>query len=227
MSRLLPILFNTEMVRAIMDGRKTVTRRLVKPQPTYSPNDGFSWKGGAYGTDLPPTIKGAAYNFRCAAPYKQGDILYVRETWTLEEFYDDEALIKFKAGGKQGLDYETKGELYHKLCKFVDDKWYPSLFMPKEAARIFLKITDVRLEQLKDITEEQAINEGCRAGSFEYKGPVWGQDDYDEWTATEEFANLWNSTIKKSDFEQYGWEANPWVWVIEFERCEKPETENK
>lgn len=76
-----PILFNADMVRAILEGRKTVTRRVIKPQPTYSQRDGFTWKGGAYGTDLPPTIKGAAYNFRCAAPYQPGDILYVRETW--------------------------------------------------------------------------------------------------------------------------------------------------
>lgn len=239
MSRLLPILFNTEMVRAIMDGRKTVTRRLVKPQPTYSPNDGFSWKGGAYGTDLPPTIKGAAYNFRCAAPYKQGDILYVRETWTLEEFYDDEALIKFKAGGKQGLDYESKGELYHKLCKFVDDKWYPSLFMPKEAARIFLKVTDVRLERLQNITEEQTEDEGFRftppclsqvsEDSYcDLDGPCTSKVKYCDISAGELFGKvLWNSTIKKTELHLYGWEANPWVWVIEFERCEKPETENK
>ena len=76
-----PILFNTNMVRAILEGRKTVTRRVVKPQPVYNPNDGFTWKGAAYGTDLPPTEKGATYNFRCAAPCRPGDILYVRETW--------------------------------------------------------------------------------------------------------------------------------------------------
>lgn len=76
-----PILFNTEMVRAILEGRKTVTRRVVKPQPVYNPNDGFTWKGAAYGTDLPPTEKGATYNFRCAAPCRPGDILYVRETF--------------------------------------------------------------------------------------------------------------------------------------------------
>ena len=81
MSRVLPILFNTDMVRAILDGRKTVIRRCIKPQPIYSKHDGFSWKGYAYGTDLPPTIKGAAYNFRCAAPFQSRDILYVRETW--------------------------------------------------------------------------------------------------------------------------------------------------
>lgn len=195
MSRLLPILFNTEMVRAIMDGRKKVTRRLVKPQPTYSPNDGFSWKGGAYGTDLLPTIKGAAYNFRCAAPYKQGDILYVRETWC-----DDRIFTKA----------DTPGIYFYKASATSDftPKWKPSIHMPKEAARIFLKVTDVRLERLQDITPEQAMCEGTK----ERFPPL----------AVDEFRDIWESTVDRKEMDRYGWEANPWVWVIEFERCERP-----
>ena len=99
-------------------------------------------------------------------------------------------------------------------------KWHPSLHMPKEAARIFLKVKDVRVERLQDITEEQAIKEGCQAGSYEYQGAIFGQEDTEEWTAIEDFINLWNSTINKSDLERYVWEANPYVWVIEFERIE-------
>jgi len=198
-----PILFNTEMVRAILEGRKTVTRRAIKPQPTYSPRDGFTWNGGAYGTDLPPTIKGAGYNLRCVAPYKVNDILYVRESW-----------VELSSG----YEYKADGETIDHLGNYI--KWRPSIHMPKEAARIFLKVTDVRVERLQDITEEQATKEGCKAGSFEFKGAVWGQDDTDEWTAIDDFSNVWQSTIKKDQFNKYGWKSNPYVWVIEFEKLE-------
>lgn len=103
MSRVLPILFNTEVVRAILDGRKTVTRRLIKPQPTYDKSGGFNWKGNIYGTDLPPTLKGAAYNFQCAAPYQPGDILYVRETY------------KKNMDGYSGIDFG--GYIYKADCR--------------------------------------------------------------------------------------------------------------
>lgn len=195
-----PILFNTEMVKAILDGRKTCTRRVIKPQPTYSAKSGFSWKGYSYGTDLPPTKNGAAYNFLCNAPYQQGDILYVRETWHkytkrvgsgeschLAEFYG------YKASIANSED--------------ANEPWKPSIHMPKEAARIWLKVTDVRVERLRNITEAGAINEGC-IDDIEYaKGK----------SARNHFVDIWNSTIKKSDIDKYGWSANPWVWVIEFE----------
>ena len=222
MSRVLPILFNTEMVRAILDGRKTVTRRIIKPQPVYSPNDGFHWKGAAYGTDLPSTVKGAAYNFRCAFPYQPGDILYVRETWCSR--YDGEKYFYL-------ADKCTKRE-EKKLLDYGEVKWRPSIHMPKEAARIFLKVKDVRVERLQDITEKQAESEGLK-----FKAMYCPKDDTfveiqnpsidSGATYKNGFAKIWNSTIKKSDMEKYGWNANPWVWVIEFERCEKPEGENE
>ncbi len=84
--------------------------------------------------------------------------------------------------------------------------------MPKEAARIWLKVMDVRVERLQDITEEQAQAEGCSSGML--TGPC---------SARWKFEELWNSTLKKPDLDLYSWDANPWVWVIEFERCEKPE----
>ena len=149
----------------------------------------------------------------CKSPYEQGDVLYVRETWCSR--YDGEKNFYL-------ADKCTKRE-EKKLLDYGEVKWRPSIHMPKEAARIFLKVKDVRVERLQDITEEQAIKEGCQSGSYESKGVVWGQEDTEEWTATDEFVSVWNSTIKKSDIEQYGWSANPWVWVIEFERCEKPE----
>lgn len=93
--------------------------------------------------------------------------------------------------------------------------------MPKTAARIWLKVTDVRVERIKEITEEQAAAEG----RIDNRGFIHSPDnEYEKiHTAREDFINIWNSTIKKSDLDRYGWDANPWVWVIEFERCEKPE----
>lgn len=210
MSRVLPILFNTDMVRAILDGRKTVTRRLIKPQPTYSQCDGFTWKGGSYGTDLPPTIKGAAYNFRCAAPYHPGDILYVRETWgTYNRNWREADYFMHRA------DYPDGATTYMYNDGIICDlpKWRPSIHMPKEAARIWLKVKDVRVERLKDIDDAGAYDEGAGHADWIYQNGA----------RRCEFAKLWNSTIKKSDLDSYGWDANPWVWVIEFELCEKPE----
>jgi hypothetical protein len=214
-----PILFNTDMVRAIMDGRKTVTRRVIKPQPTYE--DAF-WKlGGAGWSDninsLYPVPGHSLYN---RMPYKPEDILYVRETWELEEFYDNGAMIKYRAGGELPIDYDYEGETYYKLLKFAEDGWIPSLHMPKEAARIWLRVTDVRVERLQDITEEQAKAEG----GIDNRGFIHSYDNEHEsiHTGREDFVKIWDSTIKKSDLNIYGWEANPWVWVIEFEQCDKP-----
>lgn len=237
MSRVLPTLFNTDMVRAILDGRKTVTRRVIKPQPTYSPNSGFSWKGYAYGTDLPQTQSGAANNFRCAAPCQPGDILYVRETWCWCPCWDcgmdtEEHNCCYKA---EKFFNHDKGEwgCYGYKASFEDneypsvDTWHPSIHMPKEAARIWLKVTDVRVERLQEITSKDAVNEGV--GDLFYKEIAWDKKNYgtevdlEHGIAREQFAWLWDSTIKKSDLDRYGWDANPWVFVIEFERCKKPE----
>lgn len=213
-----PILFDTDMVRAILDGRKTVTRRLVKPQqviglgcdkcPNNMPQEYIKQKEMLFKPwcDMSDNeLISAIYK----PPYEPGDILYVRETWTLKEFYDGEALIKFRAGGNIGIDYECEGDTYNKLVKYAHDKWVPSLFMPKEAARIFLKVTDVRVERLQDMDKMDALKEGidnrlCINLSH----------------ALTKFKKLWNSTIKKSDIDLYGWDVNPWVWVIEFERIE-------
>lgn len=205
-----PILFNTEMVRAILEGKKTETRRPLKPQPIYSLNDGFSWKGVAYGTDLPPTIKGASYNFRCAAPYQPGDILYVRETWGWEPCWDCGLdAVKNGCSYEHERFYSQKNREYGCYCykASMDDgdtpsvgTWHPSIHMPKKAARIFLKVTDIRPERLQDIDDNGVVAEGLQIG-----------DPFDE---------LWSSTIKKSDRDHYGWDANPWVWVIKFKKLE-------
>lgn len=214
MSRVLPILFNTDMVRAILDGGKTVTRRCIKPQPTYSTKAGFTWKGYSYGTDLPPTIRGAASNFRCTSPFLPGDILYVRETWGCYERYWWEAgYFLYKADYPDGAStYEFDGH----ICDLP--KWRPSIHMPREAARIWLKVTDVRVERLQDIDGAEILAEGVDNGK---SNPAQGR----RWENMQRmaFETLWNSTIKKFDLDHYGWDVNPWVWVIGFERCEKPE----
>ena len=96
-------------------------------------------------------------------------------------------------------------------------KWRPSIHMPKEAARIWLKVTDVRVERLQNINEGGARKEG-----FDNDICLW---DGTGKSAAKHFADCWDSTINKASIDLYGWEANPWVWVIEFERCEKPESE--
>lgn len=220
-----PILFNTEMVRAILEGRKTVTRRVVKiPQgrTLVAPVGKDSAEFGAM------CMSGAA-GCVVKAPCQVNDVLYVRETWCklgkLDEFeqpIDGTDEYYYRADGSNPTPYN-----YFIICGERRDnpKWYPSIHMPKEAARIFLRVTDVRVERLQDITEAQAIKEGCKAGSFEFKGAVWGQDDTDEWTAIDDFSNVWQSTIKKDQLNTYGWRANPYVWVIEFERITREQAE--
>lgn len=212
--RVLPILFNTDMVRAILDGRKTVTRRVLKNLPkdaeyvgqledSFDPWDEKDIGKSMFKTSLLPTEKAGCIFIK--PPYQPGDTLYVRETW-----WKNGNTYFYKAGCSKGL---------------IDNmyvKWRPSIHMPKEAVRIWLKVTDVRVERLQDITDEQAKAEGANWKN----GKNVGFEEKMRRTAVERFAEIWNSTIKKSDLDRYGWDANPWVWVIEFERFEKPE-ENK
>lgn len=196
-----PILFNTEMVRAIMDGRKSCTRRLLKGPFTVHPNGYITKPRG--NENLCPY----------EPPYQPGDILYVRETvWQKIGYYLD-------------VDGETKPSWYNEFRYVASDEkpetgwnysWVkrPSIHMPKEAARIWLKVTDVRVERLQDITADSIRNEGLSSLAVHCG---------DMEIALKEWENLWNSTIKKSDLDRYGWDVNPYVWVIEFERCEKPE----
>lgn len=190
--RILPILFNTDMVRAILDGRKTATRRTIKPkhrnacgfQVNIRKSDGqvvgiYDYDENEQEFEQPHTL-----------PYVPGDILYVRETW-------QDLCLPVKSG-KQTHDYAYKASDNDKNIK-----WRPSIHMPKAAARIWLKVTDVRVERLQDIDDDGVVAEGLQIG--------------------DPFEELWDSTVKKADRNLYGWDANPWVWVIEFERCEKPE----
>ena len=193
MSRVLPILFNMEMVRSILDGRKSCTRRIIKPQPQgyFEVSEEPLY---IYDTD--------GKQGKITPPYQPGDIRYVRETW------------------KQA----PNGYYYYEDWQRNDiadiTKWKPSIHMPKEAAHIWLKVTDVRVERLQDITELSVQKEGIEvdpkkcASKFDFITELFLL-----------FQELWDSTIKKSDLDSYGWDANPYVWVIEFERCEKPKEE--
>lgn len=205
--RELPILFNTKMVRAILDGRKTCTRRLVKFLPGANPQ----WTG--YTKDELMLYNGKKEPCIRKAPYQVGDVLYVRETWHtytkrvgkgencfLAEFYG------YKANIANSEDAEVP--------------WRPSIHMPKEAARIWLKVTDVRLERLQEITNDGCVAEGVCASNCRRRNATFGCDtSIDEgYSEIDEFTEIWNSTIKKPDRGRYDWDANPWVWVIEFKR---------
>lgn len=194
-----PILFNTEMVRAILDGRKSCTRRICKDanECTVPDMDFYNADKRTYAvhnfSDKKHTEQLSIAERTC--PICQGDILYVRETW-----FKGLKRYMYRA------DY-TDAEKYYKNGKEVAIRWHPSIHMPKEAARIFLRVTNVRVERLQDMTDDDAEAEGC----FDYTSTALG------------FPDVWDSTIKKSDLDCYGWDVNPWVWVIEFERCERKE----
>lgn len=199
------------MVRAILDGRKTCTRRLVR----FLPGENPQWTG--YIRDGLMLYNGRNEPCIIKVPYQPGDTLYVRETWC--------GLPVNEAGHMRGHTiyyYKADGELRPKGWRGT---WHPSIHMPKEAARIWLKVTDVRVERLQEITDNECIKEGiypsnCRDCNDIFGCDVCPDEGYDE---VDKFVEVWNSTIKKSDLNRYGWNASPWVWVIEFERCEKPE----
>lgn len=210
-----PILFNTEMVRAILDGRKTVTRRVVKPANPFGNREGYRQGSGlwidGYSKDDEPNghIKDYSVSpcwyrkenyIELYAPYKVNDILYVRETWALEG--ESENYIT----GEKRTYYAYKADPFKR-----NGNWRPSIHMPKEAARIFLKVTGVRVERLQDIPESEAEKEGC-INDVEY----WVGN-----TARQHFRKLWDSTIKKEQLQYYSWLSNPYVWVIEFEVIDK------
>ena len=200
-----PILFNNEMVRTILDGRKTCTRRIVKdgiPDDAMWGYTAFTPKG--YITCRGVYADGYGEGFY-KLPYKPGDIMYVRETWC--KGYEDGTYI-YRADDKLA-DLPTFKESSRMI-------YNPPINMPKEAARIWLKVTDVRVERLQDITEAQAEKEGFIPQGLFAESEI-------TLPAAHWFSKFWNFTIKKSDLDRYGWAANPWVWVIEFERCEKPE----
>lgn len=257
-----PILYSTEMVQAILDGRKTQTRRVIKPQPLGWCSDVLRGPvdvdNGTYGNENDWIQSDKDRNKMCALTKdkygKPGDLLYVRETWMPTGWSEtgDDWCIHYKANGPAGQnilhlfddpDKETdfwakiSDELIDAGCPEVDGmfedvtvylNWRPSIFMPKNAARIWLKVKGVRVERVQDISTEDIKKEGVQipvangqrpliplnSKHFPHemiigKSPVTA-DDY--WRAF--WVELWDSINAKRGF---GWEENPWVWVVEFE----------
>lgn len=214
-----PILFNTEMVQAILDGRKSCTRRLVKPEP----------QGYFEVSEEPLYIYDTDGNQgKITPPYQPGDILYVRETW--------HKYIKRVGKGESCRFAEFYGYRASVAnSEDADEPWRPSIHMPKEAARIWLKVTDVKVERLQEMKPVDVIKEGAYPdcwdclNTYEESGSQCCYGTEEQCSQCDgvmmEWEKLWNSTIKKSDLDSYGWDANPWVWVIEFERCKKPKGE--
>ena len=211
-----PILFNTEMVKAILKGRKTVTRRVVKPS---------QYMGLEKNIEPKKSVERAIYrykgitdydvvNMNFKPPYQVNDILYVRETWhkyikrvgkgescRLQEFYGYRASI-------------ANSEDAH-------EPWKPSIHMPKEAARLFLRVTSVKVERLQDMNEVDTAKEGIRPDIQTQS--LDNPDFIENWGGLIIFKELWDSTIKKNQIDTYGWNANPYVWVIEFEKIKEVE----
>lgn len=229
--KLKPILFNTEMVQAILEGRKTQTRRIVKgieglnvyrAEPAEDAYETLAewdfFHGLFFFCEENSGFADAIQSLR--APYAVGDILWVRETWSTTD--------------KCGLFPNWPASFTHHYLYKADDpdcvaakeaRWYPSIHMPKEAARIFLRVTDVRVEHLREITVEGCAAEGIwddyKTHSEKY------HENLKKAAYPKAFSELWNSTIKKDDLPKYGWDANPWVWVIQFERCEMPDVSER
>lgn len=233
-----PMLFNTEMVQALLEGRKTVTRRVVKPQPKaalYPMPDSMCWPGCFANCEEERIYR---------PPFQTGDILWVRETFRVDYLSNiiGSGRVRYKSDGAY-QDFSFSPERYE-IMRRAQRKpgWRPNENMPREVARIFLRVTDVRAEHLQEMSDDKALAEGvphewpmspvycprCKGEGMigaihpSSLGYMDVECPYCE-RATIRFARLWDSTIKPADRPTYGWEANPWVWVIEFEHCEKPE----
>ncbi|NYU11329.1 hypothetical protein A8O28_18875 [Enterobacteriaceae bacterium CCUG 67584] len=203
------MIFNGEMVRAILDGRKTQTRRVMKDQPVLNGNFyevfGAAWSKGM--TSI-PAVPGHSLSTRC--PYGVvGDRIWVRETWA-----------EAGAGAPDLKLYRSNYPAhvpshYENVPPAEDIRWTPSIHMPRWASRILLEITDVRVERLNSISEGDACAEGVEFDCMHCDGPFGGCDCTQPDSAEEAFATLWKSIYGKES-----WQANPWVWVIEFKRIE-------
>ena len=191
-----PILFSTEMVKAILEGRKTQTRRVIKPQPNDIRESPFV-KSGIETT----------HGYEIKLKYEPGDRLWVRETW--HKHSDDD-------------DFCT-GEIHYRATEIcVGTKWIPSIFMPRWASRITLEVVNVRVERVQDICFEDCLSEGCDSGFEHYDGSCNHIEDGSccqgwHYGSKWNFRYLWDSINAKRG---YSWDANPWVWVIEFRRVE-------
>lgn len=210
-----PILFNTDMVSAILGGGKTVTRRVIKPR--YKKNERGFFTATIAGTlFLCYSDEEGEETRRVKAAYQVGDLLYVREAWNClpipEPLRGTSKTYWYKADGAE-----------------AGDKWRPSIHMPKEAARLFLRVTSVRAEQLQDIitgdykTPLNINREGlilpCSRCTH-HNGDCKNFIAQKSCRLVDEYVKLWNGTVPKSDLYKYGWAVNPPVLVVTFKRVE-------
>ncbi|EDU0974176.1 hypothetical protein DBN05_000613 [Salmonella enterica subsp. enterica serovar Anderlecht] len=213
------MIFNSEMVRAILEGRKTQTRRPVKPQPELTERSGFSWNGVVFGSgsDDRETNRNFAH-VKC--PFgKPGYRIWVRETFRVHSRASDVATLVYRASVRNSWTEQTH-RVPVAVCNkpAIPEKWTPSIHMPRWASRITLEITDVRVERLHNISERDSLREGlfqlpasgryCLQPGMQYFGMA-------SHSAKEVYSWLWASI-----YGEESWAANPWVWVIEFKRVE-------
>lgn len=206
-----PILFSTQMVQAILEGRKTQTRRVINnihPDSEFHPD--LNLLGYTF-VEPDGKIKVPEMASVIQGKYKVGDVLWVREKFR--------GLVDCESGKFHSFSYYA--DMPEEFHKQYPHKWKPSIHMPKAACRLFLEITYVRVERLQDISEQDAIAEGVKFDIQKDIGTFWW--DYINGgfniflNAYKSFKSLWSS-INGAD----SWNANPWVWVVEFKRIEKP-----
>lgn len=219
MSRVRPILFNTGMTEAVSEDWKTATRRLVK-QAIW---EDFVCEGGKVVNYFDQKTKRPESPIR-KAPYQPGDILYVREAWAFIPCID---CMEHGCYAKLPVIHEDRDDVSEGCYIYRAGRenperitWRPSIHMPKAAARIWLKVKDVRAEYLQDMTLDDFLAEGVCICPEAFNDPA---NAYMQ--ARNKFIEIWDSTLPRGQQDLYGWEANPFVWTIEFERCRKPESE--
>lgn len=225
-----PILFNADMVRAVLDGRKTQTRRIIQSAAKNMQASGHKvieyrepgdkWYGEHVFSMCNQSGTWCDYTkeqFLAKCPFGAvGDRVWLRETFRVHSRATDVATLVYKASEQQSWTQQTHRVPIEKCNKpAVVDKWTPSIHMPRWASRITLEITGVRVERMFDISEADARAEGVeqlRGGFWRHYQPGWTQHQL---SARGSFVTLW-----KSIYGEEGWQANPWVWVVDFKRVE-------
>ncbi|SFN83444.1 hypothetical protein SAMN03159304_01126 [Pseudomonas sp. NFACC24-1] len=219
-----PILFSAPMVRAILEDRKTVTRRAVKIQPHIDASGNFCVGNSNYGQDGYGKPVTKHFVNECCPYGKPGDRLWVREAWVADAQLDSVAPRELSQG--EPIRYPADEAVRQTGCAMISPgKTRPSIHMPRWVSRILLEIIDVRVERLQDIRDAQALAEGIIGVDFRpddgwpiCTGYMVGPDDGEsplETTAARAFARLWSSINGADSFA-----ANPWVWVVEFKRVQ-------
>lgn len=202
-----PIIFSSEMVQAILDGRKTQTRRVIKPQPKDDIEKHFTghWISG---------LVDDSYERVHICSYGQvGDRLWVRESWATEKIFDSMSAKQIEDTGVGTIPFWYKvNDWQIDRDGQIRGRWRTGRFCPHWASRITLEITEIRVQRLQEITEGDAMSEGVNS-HLELNKDGWR-------TAIDDFKDLWDSiNIKRG----YGWGINPWVWVISFKRLDNVE----